>query len=97
MSYFNAVEEIKKLDPTDPDYWDYVACIVKKGEHGAKLGVYTMMFLHVKYSPRRPRAFKKSIKYMFEEHVKLKIQTHKEFYGERPIRQQIWNLFDWKK
>lgn len=98
MSYFNAVEEIKKLDTTDPDYWDYVACIIKKSNHGAKAEIYSKLFLDIKWlAGRKPRAFKKGVKLLFNEYVKFKIQTHEEFYNERPIRKQIWNMFDWKK
>lgn len=96
MSYYNAIEEIKVLDATDPEYWDHVACIIKKSEHHAKLSVYHRMFLYLKYGPRKPRSFKKHVKQFANEFLTDKIETHKTFVA-RATREQIYGLFDWKK
>ena len=97
MSEFNAVEEIKKLDPNDPDYTNYLECIIKKSNHGAKLDAYTKIFFDCKYAPRKPRAFKKHIKYMMNQFLTIKIETHRQFWKERGIREQMYGIFDWKK
>lgn len=97
MQEFDATTEIMKLDPKDPDYKKYIDCIVKKACHGAKLEVYTKIFFDCKYAPRKPRAFKKHIKYMMNQFLTIKIETHRKFWKERGIREQMYGIFDWKK
>ena len=96
MSYFNAAEEICALDRNDPEFKEKVECIVKKAGHAEKFSVYSRIFLDLKYGPRNPRAFKRHAKFLIENFVKYKIETHKEFMG-KPNRQQIYGYFDWKK
>ena len=96
MSYFNAAEEICALDRNDPEYKQKVECIVKKANHAEKFSCYHKIFLDLKYGPRKPRAFKKHVKYMIENFIVHKIETHKEFM-ERPVRKQIYGYFDWER
>jgi hypothetical protein len=95
-SAFELIEGIKDLDLKSEDDKNKAACLIKKMVHGEKLSVYHRMFLDLKYGPRRPRQFKKHVKYMVENWIKPKIETHEKF-SERPYTKQIYGLFDWEK
>ena len=91
----DVAKEIKALDRDDPDWEKYVACIVKKHTHAEKLCVYISVFRELSFGSLRPRAFKKRVKWIVKEWLKHKVTTHEEM-ANRPIRKQIYKLFDWK-
>lgn len=96
MTYFEAAKEIANLDRNNPDFENLCACIVKKAMHQAKFETYHKLFLYIKYEPKKPKAFKKSIKKYFADFLKVKMQTHEDFKNLSE-RKQIYGLFDWKK
>ncbi len=93
---FDMAKQIKELDKADPEWDAKVACMLKKAIHDEKFNIYHRLFLYMRHLPRKPKAFKKSVKRMIDDYVKVKVATHDGFRN-LPYRKQIYGLFDWKK
>lgn len=93
---FDKAKEICAIPFDDPEREQKIACMLKEMVHAGKFDAYNTMFFYVSRASRKPRAFKKEVKYMFDDFVKLKVQTHDEF-RKRGWRKQIYGLFDWTK
>ena len=92
MVYENAINAIKALDSSSPDYEDMMGCIIKKTVHEEKHHVYRKIAYDLKYGPKKARAYKRYTHSLIDTFLKLKIETHKKF-SSKPYDMQIYGKF----